>query len=149
MLNQINKSDPVAFRIEPLIAKSYAKQKPVQIPYTKGGFTGTIVGISEVSTNIFAAVRDNIVTTTLSVVTNANKAIDRIIPTKNEDSDKDKERIEMKTVNNATNETAEMREKRHIVMLNPRGRIDFCLQEGVLENPYLSALAVQYSYIYD
>lgn len=30
-----------------------------------------------------------------------------------------------------------------LTLLNPSGRLDYVIQEGMLENPYLSALAVQ------
>ncbi|KAI8818709.1 DDHD domain-containing protein [Fimicolochytrium jonesii] len=33
-----------------------------------------------------------------------------------------------------------------VELLNPRGRIDYVLQEGVLENPYISALGVHMNY---
>lgn len=37
----------------------------------------------------------------------------------------------------------EGRVKTQLELLNPRGRVDYILQEGVLENPYISAIGVQ------
>ncbi|KAI8985203.1 DDHD domain-containing protein [Pilobolus umbonatus] len=43
LYNIFHKSDPVAYRIEPLIARHYtAKMKPEPIPYMKGGLKGVI-----------------------------------------------------------------------------------------------------------
>lgn len=37
--NLFHPHDPVAYRIEPLVDKSFASSRPVMIPYTKGGLT--------------------------------------------------------------------------------------------------------------
>ncbi|KAG1237270.1 hypothetical protein G6F68_018820 [Rhizopus microsporus] len=44
---------------------------------------------------------------------------------------------------------AEVKSAAKLGMLNPTGRIDFCLQEGLLENAYISALSVHMSYWQD
>lgn len=97
------------------------------------------------SKTMFESVRNNLFGTTVNVVIGANKMVDRM-RTKSTASNEtiDNERIEMTPVSGT--EDSNIPEKTDIELLNPRGRLDYVIQEGVLENAYLSALAVHMNY---
>jgi hypothetical protein len=48
LFNIFHPSDPVAYRLEPLVSKHAAKLKPHPIPYTKAGFRQQLVGLSSI-----------------------------------------------------------------------------------------------------
>ncbi|BFZ54438.1 hypothetical protein PYCC9005_001474 [Savitreella phatthalungensis] len=48
MYNIFHPSDPVSYRIEPLVSKHAAKLKPYPLPYTKAGFRQQLVGLSSI-----------------------------------------------------------------------------------------------------
>ncbi|KAJ3065779.1 hypothetical protein HDU98_010838, partial [Podochytrium sp. JEL0797] len=50
--NVFHPHDPVAYRFEPIAAKSMAKEKPVQIQYNKGGLRGAVVGLGELGAGV-------------------------------------------------------------------------------------------------
>lgn len=49
---QYHPNDPVAYRLEPMIHRSLAKEKPASVPYTKGGLRGLQVGFSDLATGV-------------------------------------------------------------------------------------------------
>lgn len=124
---------PVAHRIEPLIARMLKIIKPYPVPYTKGGI---IAGIQDYSTQIasrgfsmFESIRNSA----------ATRFFNTIKPPEKESApfQMEKEAIERKLDNSVS----------HIIkLLNPHGRIDYAIQESVLENPYMSALVVHMMY---
>lgn len=144
--NIFHKSDPVAYRLEPLVVRHYgAKLKPVPIPYIKGGLksvldAGFIVGndIASKAGAMFESFKSGITSSLLMRGLGLSKVSE------------EKQVAELKQRSQSNPEImaykAEVKSAAKLGMLNPTGRIDFCLQEGLLENAYISALSVHMSY---
>ncbi|EIE77626.1 hypothetical protein G6F46_012037 [Rhizopus delemar] len=147
--NIFHKSDPVAYRLEPLVVRHYgAKLKPVPIPYIKGGLksvldAGFIVGndIASKAGAMFESFKSGITSSLLMRGLGLSKVSE------------EKQVAELKQRSQSNPEImaykAEVKSAAKLGMLNPTGRIDFCLQEGLLENAYISALSVHMSYWQD
>ncbi|KAI8909093.1 DDHD domain-containing protein [Gorgonomyces haynaldii] len=116
--------DPVAFRMEPLVTPSMKQS--------------ALTDLSDMSTNIvnkgfnlIESVRSSIVTTTSDAVTGAGLFFTNTPERKTSD-------VSLKQIEQKPN----LVQEDDIKKLNDTGRIDYSLQEGVLENPYLSSLAI-------
>ncbi|KAI8926295.1 DDHD domain-containing protein [Entophlyctis helioformis] len=228
LYNIFHPFDPVAHRFEPLVLRSLAQLKPMQVPYTKGGLTKTITGIQDIGSDIvergrsiFQTVRWGLFTGLTSTAEMVNQA-GRVIglagqaaapgPTASTPQDSQKQASpplaqlslaqslstptrmpSLHDVNKTTssvvsddlasspsqtamgsNKSLEHRtsatdikastgddvslqdriakatraaeQNVDLLGLNPNGRVDFAIQESVLENPYLSSLGVHMSY---
>ncbi|KAJ3207117.1 hypothetical protein HDU67_007672 [Dinochytrium kinnereticum] len=221
-------SDPIAYRFEPLVAKSYSHKKPVQIQYNKGGLTRTIVGIADISSNIVdqgKSIFSGIFSTTSAVVSGAwfggsgsaagaaATTTDKSAPNSNKGSatdltpavlassfqsmsvpsgpppapsilsatppgpkgplsvpTSDRPSVRNKTSGESIGQQSEngnsesgtaapasvnsssvslvttADDEEEVKRLNPSGRIDYVLQEGVLENAYLISLSSHMTY---
>lgn len=152
MYNIFHKSDPVAYRLEPLVARHYGAQlKPMPIPYIKGGLksmldAGFHVGndIANKASNMFESIKTGITTSLLMRGLGFSKPLDAAasygdIEIKSR-SASDPSIIAARL---ATQSAAKLK------LLNPSGRLDFYIQEGLLENTYISALSVHMSYWQD
>ncbi|RKP00065.1 hypothetical protein CXG81DRAFT_13679 [Caulochytrium protostelioides] len=144
MYNLFHPHDPVAYRVEPLVNPRYSRVPPVALTYTKGGLKGTVLGIQGLSNEIASrsrtvleSVKVGIVSTTEGFMANASKM------------------VTMPSAHGAASASASapaavaahpQPADPHLWHLNPMGRLDFALQEGMLENPYLSALGVHMAY---
>ena len=113
-------------------------QKPFLIPYTKGGLTGTIADIQDMSyefvdrsTKMFESVSKGMQEKVKDMINALNLSPEKQVSNSQES-------IEM--VNTSK------KEKTDIELLNPRGRLDYMIQESVLENPYLSAIVAHMNY---
>ncbi|KAI9281138.1 DDHD domain-containing protein [Sporodiniella umbellata] len=141
--NIFHKSDPVAYRLEPLVVRHYgAKLKPMPIPYIKGGLksvvdAGFIVGndIASKAGAMFESFKLNITGNMLM----RGLGLASQVPMKLR-SQSDPEIMASRV---------DSRSAAKLELLNPTGRVDFCLQEGLLENAYISALSVHMSYWQD
>ncbi|CAJ0831582.1 10929_t:CDS:10 [Entrophospora sp. SA101] len=100
LYNIFHNADPIAYRLEPLIARHYgAMLKPALIPYHKGGLKAVHMGIQEFNA-------------------------------KNTTDDKEIEKNGAARIKN----------------LNVSGRVDYVLQEGLLDVSYINAITVHLSY---
>ncbi len=148
--------DPVAYRIEPFVYKHLAKQKPVQMPYTKGGLTGTLVGMQDFSTDLVDKGRSMIESMRLgwfSTTVSVTKMVEKMIPAPKSitaSSGISEPEPQIVTPPPSTKETQLepilVTKMSEMECLNPRKRIDYVLQENVLDNPYLSVLAAHCNY---
>ncbi len=87
------------------------------------------------------SVRNNIFTTTAQVVSSANKVVEILRKSAAEAATELKKEYVPEPVKQES--LSDMRIKSALERLNPRARLDYAIQGGVLENPYLSALGVQ------
>ena len=159
LYNIFHAYDPVAHRIEPLFSPTLATLKPFQVPYTKGGLTQTMMGVSQAGSEVIERGK-RVFSGLYSSTTNMMMSLTKITP--------NPEEIEMdnagngnerrKSVGSSTpadtskpvlssepNKSQQAAIER-LITLNPNGRLDYVLQETILENPYLSSLAVHMSY---
>ncbi|ORZ39471.1 DDHD domain-domain-containing protein [Catenaria anguillulae PL171] len=160
LFNIFSHYDPVAVRIEPLVSRALVSKDPKRIPYHKGGLTGAKQAVENTLSRTYNAVQSltsmwqggwggfsgsssaSSASASVAGSTDALALTERNVPeapaidpsllTK-------EERRKLKV---------QMREKIDgIEVLNARyKRIDFALQQGVLENPYLAALSTHMSY---
>ncbi|KAJ3116980.1 hypothetical protein HK100_000917 [Physocladia obscura] len=149
LYNIFHPHDPVAYRFEPLACKALAKEKPVPIQYNKGGLKGTISGISDFSSgivsrglNMFSGlfVSPNPPAATLTGSQNGTA-----LPAVGEPASDQEKSSKEKTLKDKANSTTATGLE-NVKLLNPHGRLDYVLQEGVLENQYLSSLSSHMNY---
>lgn len=139
----------MSYRLEPLIARHYgAKEKPVPIPYIKGGLKGVLdaslnmgSGIAKSAGAFFDTFKSNWTNSLIMRGFGLNK-VDEPTAMGNSDDAASSDKIELNDYKSANSIGA-----KKLAMLNPKtGRVDFCLQEGILENAYFSALSVHMNY---
>jgi len=134
MYNIFHPSDPIAHRIEPLILKKKNYSigdngdilKPNPVPYSKGGLTGTV--------REFQGMQKDIAQRSLKLFGNVYSAVQAFIDPNNEKAKTTEEPVE------------EVFDPRDIKNINPNGRIDYMIQENVLDNQYISAIPAHSSY---
>ena len=167
--NVFHPHDPVAYRIEPLIDKRYSKLKPFQILYTKGGLKGTIAGITDM-TDTFVEKTQTIVSGIVNSMSISwfSSTTRSVSPSRVTESGEGKNQIELQDVGRGTEEKQQPEESRNVSPVkkassveekeippktiieeesfHPSVRYDFSMQEGIMENPYLSALGVHMNY---
>ncbi|KAI7898420.1 DDHD domain-containing protein, partial [Cokeromyces recurvatus] len=149
--NIFHKSDPVAYRLEPLIVRHYGAQlKPVPIPYIKGGLKRVLNAGNELA-NKAGAVLESIrldlfqksamLMRGLSLGGGGGKQevneSSRMLLLDERRSLTDPNMIKARSLAKGAAQ---------LKTLNSTGRVDYYLQEGILENAYLSALSVHMSY---
>ncbi|KAJ8652448.1 hypothetical protein O0I10_011915 [Lichtheimia ornata] len=198
LYNIFHKSDPVAYRLEPLIARQHsAKLKPVPITYIKGGLKSVIdagfsvgSGIANragamyesfkmgLTANLFMRglglskqLEDDINQATAASAAAATAAATAANPENNNNElttgsseSLSPESDEQNTLRSRSRSDPSLTDKyrkraassasetsgaEKLRMLNQTGRVDFCLQEGILENPYLSAFSAHMQYWQD
>ncbi|KAI9470102.1 MAG: DDHD domain-containing protein [Benjaminiella poitrasii] len=148
--NIFHKSDPVAYRLEPLIVRHYGAQlKPEPIPYIKGGLKRVLDVGNELANKAGAMLesfkmdifhKSTMLMRGLSFggFSAATAQHEVLMVEKRSETDPDLVRSRRAAKGAAT-----------LKSLNESGRVDWYLQEGVLENAYLSALSVHMSYWQD
>ncbi|KAI7892956.1 DDHD domain-containing protein [Mucor mucedo] len=205
LYNIFHKSDPVAYRLEPLIARHYtSKLKPEPIPYMKGGLKGVIDASFNVGSGIAnraGAMYESFkmgLTTTLFMrglglsrqqiyqdshpdeeaeeevdIDSSLAAMDDHNRLTRMRSNSDPARAfssDFRYKNNnqqssikgkssvrksppiplpTANGTPYSQGAQKLKMLNVTGRVDYSIQEGLLENPYLSAFSAHMQYWQD
>ncbi|KAI8376523.1 DDHD domain-containing protein [Radiomyces spectabilis] len=143
LYNIFHKSDPVAYRLEPLIARQYsAKLKPEPVPYIKGGLKSVIDAGFNVGSGIANRAGAMYESFKMGLTTNLfmrglglsrQQIYEDMHPSSDNDDDPAPYSIGA----------------RKLRMLNVTGRVDYCLQEGFLENPYLNAFNAHMQYWQD
>ena len=148
--NIFHKSDPVAYRLEPLVVRHYgSKLKPMPIPYIKGGLKSVLDHGYNVGNDLavkagamFESIKMGFTSSLLMRGLGFSKPLEEAYPGAELQwrSQSDPELMASRT---------EAKSAAKIKLLNPNGRMDFYLQEGLLENTYISALSVHMSYWQD
>ncbi|KAJ3375017.1 hypothetical protein GGF31_005739 [Allomyces arbusculus] len=140
MYNVFSIYDPVAVRLEPLVSRSLVGKAPYKIPYHKGGLKGLQQGVEQMTTRAWDAVASLFKPSTQNaaralVESTANAVHAEAANVEEEPTGRRGRRRRTKSLDDG------------IKALNPRyGRVDFALQQGVLENPYLAALSTHTAY---
>ncbi|KAG1150853.1 hypothetical protein G6F37_001601 [Rhizopus arrhizus] len=196
LYNIFHKSDPVAYRLEPLIARHYtAKLKPEPIPYMKGGLKSVIEasfnvgsGIANRAGAMYESIKMGLTTnlfmrglglTKQQIYEDTHPKPDDALDKQDEDHQKlpisrtrsnsdPAHAFRHSSSNNSdfqkpSDMKAGIRKSppvplptanyaggaKKLKMLNVTGRVDYCIQEGLLENPYLSAFSAHMQYWQD
>lgn len=148
--NIFHKSDPVAYRLEPLVARHYGAQlKPVPIPYIKGGLksmldAGFTVGndIASKASTMLESIKTGITSSLLIRGLGFSKPLDVAAGAYELNNSKQRSATDP----NLMAERLASRSAAKLALLNSSGRLDYYIQEGLLENTYISALSVHMSY---
>ncbi|KAF9377812.1 hypothetical protein BGX21_003093 [Mortierella sp. AD011] len=171
MYNIFHRSDAVAHRMEPLISRSFGSQmRPALIPYHKGGLKGLHIGIQDFGNDLAnrantmiesvkLGITTSVFTRALGFKTNPITNAAAIHNAKHESggasgsaSDTELGSDGSEGAGNGvvtpklTATMNSMISKAKVRALNKTGRVDWCLQEGVFESAYLSALSVHMQY---
>ncbi|KAI9498558.1 DDHD domain-containing protein [Zychaea mexicana] len=194
LYNIFHKSDPVAYRLEPLIARQYtAKLKPVPIAYIKGGLKSVIdagfsvgSGIANRAGAMFESVKMGFTTSLFMRGLGLSRQMEEELNQQHQQQQQQSDSVEQKQEDveqlyssyrstpptpdehylrsrsrsdpalaekyrrrSASMSSGELSGAEKLQMLNKNGRVDFCLQEGILENPYLSAFSAHMTYWQD
>ncbi|XP_014493841.1 phospholipase SGR2 isoform X2 [Vigna radiata var. radiata] len=133
LFNIFHPYDPVAYRIEPLVCKEYISQRPVLIPYHRGG-KRLHIGFQEFTEDL--AVR------THSVKNYMISARDKVITL-----------CQSRKFDNSEGESSEEEEETSYGSFmierltgSKSGRIDHMLQDKTFEHPYLQAIGAHTNY---
>ncbi|GBB99560.1 hypothetical protein RclHR1_03560015 [Rhizophagus clarus] len=178
--NIFHNADPIAYRLEPLIARNYGSRlKPALIPYQKGGLKGMHLGIQEFgseiaskATNIFSTVKTSLMFTkglqsiipqSNTIINTSSSSLKRSISMPHNTAGENNENS-VNGTNCSTNSSPSILEKPdksesdkfdneedlngavRIKNLNSSGRVDWVLQEGILDVSYINAITVHLSY---
>ncbi|RIA89678.1 DDHD domain-containing protein [Glomus cerebriforme] len=177
--NIFHNADPIAYRLEPLIARHYGSSlKPALIPYHKGGLKGMHLGIQEFgneiaskATNIFSTVKtslmfskglgfQSIIPQSNTITNNSSLKRSTSVPNNSASGENSENNDDVATTNfasapnlleksNKSNENEENKDQHgaaRIKSLNSSGRVDWVLQEGLLDVSYINAITVHLSY---
>lgn len=147
MYNIFHKSDPVAYRLEPLIVRHYgSKLKPTPIPYIKGGLKSVLDHGFSVTNDLanragamFESFKSGLTSNLIMRGLGFSKPLEEAYPGA-ELQWRSQSEPELMASRVAAKGAAKIK------AFNPSGRVDFYLQEGLLENSYISALSVHMSY---
>ncbi|AAG27887.1 unknown protein [Arabidopsis thaliana] len=135
MFNIFHPYDPVAYRVEPLVCKEYLPERPVIIPYHRGGkrlhiglqdFREDFAARSQRIMNHFDSVRTRVLTICQS------KSADNLDEMEETDDEKDDRSYGSLMIERLTG--------------TRDGRIDHMLQEKTFEHPYLQAIGAHTNY---
>ncbi|CAH8254434.1 unnamed protein product [Arabidopsis lyrata] len=135
MFNIFHPYDPVAYRLEPLVCKEYLPERPVIIPYHRGGkrlhiglqdFREDFAARSQRLMNHFDSVRTRVLTICQS------KSADNLDEMEETDDEKDGRSYGSLMMERLTG--------------TRDGRIDHMLQEKTFEHPYLQAIGAHTNY---
>ncbi|KAG9293859.1 hypothetical protein G9A89_019197 [Geosiphon pyriformis] len=151
LYNIFHRADPIAYRLEPLVARHYGSSlKPALIPYHKGGLKAVHLGIQEFGSGIANKANNMFSSVKNSLFSFGSKS--KTLPSQNSRSVVEGEYPPAGgSFYQHTNSFSE-REKEDpdgaakLRSLNITGRIDYCLQEGILDLSYLNAITVHLSY---
>ncbi|KAI7895978.1 DDHD domain-containing protein [Mucor mucedo] len=149
--NIFHKSDPVAYRLEPLVVRHYgSKLKPFPIPYIKGGLKSVLdhgYNVTHDFANragaMFESIRTGFTGSLFMRGLGFSKPVMEGTPAETE--------LPSRSLSDPAllASRAEAKSAAKLKALNPNGRLDFYLQEGLLENTYISALSAHMSYWQD
>ncbi|ANB12334.1 putative carboxylic ester hydrolase [Sugiyamaella lignohabitans] len=163
MYNLFHPSDPISYRVEPLVTPYAAKLKPVPIPFTKGGLTTQIQELSELGSKISqsASMMWSNITSSLTksdlleqikktdeeeaAVAAAAAALRAKAESKEDSDDSSAKSDTQQRQKDLPSEQLDVVNTK-LKALNPAGRLDYVLQEGVLDISILSAIASHVSY---
>lgn len=124
--NVFHPNDPIAYRMEPLIDESSRPlAPPLQLPYHKSGLTRLKLDFEERVSRAKADIQNSLTQTFRRLSLAFSKSEDTLgsLPG---------------TVDTVADEP--------YLAFNPRGRIDFAVQETMIESAYLSAIRAHFSY---
>jgi hypothetical protein len=147
LYNVYHRADPIAYRMEPLVDPGRASTAPKPVPYTKGGLRGLHLGMQEVGSGIAGRASTMFATmcTSIRAVSIFKSLSKEVKEAKDQTDDAD---VTTSSANQAQNARFSMPTDPRVLLeqLNYSGRVDWCLQEGVLENEYLTGLQVHFNY---
>lgn len=165
LYNIFHPSDPVSYRVEPLISKHAAKLKPYPIPYTKAGFRQQLVGLSSIpqrayegASSYWGAIRSSI---TNSIVSRSlgYGDLSSATPAARAELEDEKEKVanEISKQHEETlfaafekawgsNNTKKTEGAEKLRALNQSGRVDFSIQEDMFGSSYMSAISAHLAY---
>jgi hypothetical protein len=141
--NIFHPNDPIAYRVEPLVSPSLSASKPSTIPLARSGGWKLNLDIATRAQGLFGSwgtIRDTLVATVaLRSFTVPNQYPSPNQHRSNGPEDKDRDRA-------ATPQLPRVPETALKLLNGRKGRLDFALQESMLENQYLSALSAHVAY---
>lgn len=140
--NVFHPCDPVAYRIEPLINLESAAIPPAMVPYVQGGLKTQLEELSQLGQKISASA--NSIWTNVTMPFSKQKIQQMTQAAKSEESENPVDSLKEKE----DDKSKKIREKieQELKFINSTGRVDYVLQEGVLDISLVAAIASHMSY---
>lgn len=150
--NIFHPCDPIAYRVEPLVDKEAAPCPVARIPYSKGGLNSQIQELSQFGQRITKGATSAWSTVMSSWASKTDKsvqdALKNVLESTRDAHDKFQKTLDKEDLESEESDGPELpsrvAEKLH--KLNVNGRVDYGLQEGVLDISLIAALASHISY---
>lgn len=163
LYNIFHPSDPISYRIEPLVDKLAAFLRPASVPFTKSGFSTESISnlgrqVAEGAQQMWNTIYTSGESITQKLVSAASfleqqKEEERKEGTGEEKEQPSHESAEFPSTSSISKRKLTAEEKRQVITklgsLSATGRIDYALQESVLDLGFISAIASHISYLED
>lgn len=163
LYNIFHPSDPISYRIEPLVDKLAAFLRPASVPFTKSGFSTESISnlgrqVAEGAQQMWNTIYTSGESITQKLVSAASfleqqKEEERKEGTGEEKEQPSHESAEFPSTSSISKRKLTAEEKQQVITklgsLSATGRIDYALQESVLDLGFISAIASHISYLED
>ncbi|KAG5360582.1 putative phospholipase [Yarrowia sp. B02] len=161
LYNIFHPSDPISYRIEPLIDKLAAFMRPASVPFTKSGFsTESISNLGRQVAEGAQQMWNTIYTSGESITQKLLNAASFLEQQKEEEKKLGEEKeqpvhesAEFPSTSSISKRKLTPEEKARVISklgaMSATGRIDYALQESVLDLGFISAIASHISYLED
>lgn len=170
LYNIFHPSDPISYRVEPLIDKLAAFMRPASVPFTKSGFSTESISnlgrqVAEGATQVWNTIYtsgENITQTLLNAASFLEKedAQSKALAAKEAQGTQEEhgeqpvnDKSEFPSTSSISKRKLTKEENARVVSklgtLSKTGRIDYALQEGVLDLGFIAAIASHISYLED
>jgi hypothetical protein len=146
--NIFHPSDPIAYRVEPLLDSNAVHLQPVKVPYTKGGLKNQIQGLTELGNKISEQATQFWGSLASLYVSPGSRTSEIASRAKNEEKSSASSKDDGKH-HVVLSPSEEKQVTVALRKLNPSGRLDYSVQEGVLYISVIAALASHMSYFED
>ncbi|KAG5368546.1 putative phospholipase C20G8.02 [Yarrowia sp. E02] len=163
LYNIFHPSDPISYRVEPLVDKLAAFLRPASVPFTKSGFSTESISnlgrqVAEGAQQMWNTIYTSGESITQKLLNAANfleqqKQEEQKEAAGEENEQPSHESAEFPSTSSISKRKLTPEERRRVITklgaLSATGRIDYALQESVLDLGFISAIASHVSYLED
>ncbi|KAH3666424.1 hypothetical protein WICMUC_005692 [Wickerhamomyces mucosus] len=141
--NVFHPCDPIAYRIEPLVSPEFSKFQPESIPFLIENFNKHISSIAQISDNIVSNA-----TKTWTTVASSTNPITKLVSKAVQDSENDNEKksLDEKPTSKLKLSSNQLK---LLTSLNHHGRVDYALQQGLLDISIIQSISSHINYFED
>lgn len=174
LYNIFHPCDPIAYRMEPLVSRDFSKIKPDSVPFLIENFNKHISSLATIGDKVFenatktwstvaAKTAGNSLTKLVSQAINDSNELDKTTTAQSETTSLGTTKDTDSTLSGNQDEQIKMKKKKNkkksseltpeqyakLVSLNKNGRVDYALQQGLLDISIVSSISAHISYFED